>query len=83
MASFKVTYKHDDDTDGYGVLTGPKGATVEQCERVANYCASNYGIKPGTFQITPLPKRPGKGFLHPLYARLPDGRESLMENWYF
>lgn len=83
MSEFKVTYKLDDGTDGKGVLTGPHGATVEDCERVANFVAPNYSIQPGSFTIEPLPERPGKGFIHPLYALLPDGRQSLMQGWYF
>jgi len=80
---FNVTYKLFDNTSGGGIITGPRGATVEQCRKVIHAVAPNYGILPLTASIEEIPKRTSKGFLHELYALLPDGRQARLNNWYY
>ena len=82
MSIFKVTYLLTDGSSGKGTVIGPKGSSIEECKKVLNWAASNYEVKPDSYQIEVIPERMSKGFIHPLYALLPDGREALVTDWY-
>lgn len=82
MSIFKVSYKLTNGERGSGAFTGPEGATVEKCLRVAKFCAPSHGIDPNSITVESIPERTSKGFLHPLHHRLPDGRMATMEGWY-
>jgi len=83
-STFRVEYKLDNGKEGpAAVFVGPKGATVEKCERIARLVASNYSIDPETFVIEEIPERLSHGFIHPLQSELPDGRIATVTNWYF
>ena len=83
-STFRVNYKNDDGESGpTAVFVGPKGKTIEDCEKIARLCASKYQIDPETFVIESIPERTSRGFLHPLEALLPDGRTATVQRWYF
>lgn len=83
MSLFKATYKLLDGTPGQGTITGPPNAPVEACEKILKLCASNYGVDPDTLVVEAKEERLCKGFIHPMEARLDNGRTAEVRGWYF
>ena len=83
-STFRVNYKNDDGVSGpTAIFCGPKGKTVEDCEKIARLAASKYEIDPESFVIEEIPERVSHGFLHPIQALTPEGRTATITNWYF
>lgn len=81
---FKVIFRYSDTGESdQRHIVGPDDATIADCERVLRLVATAYSLDPDYLDIRVVPERPSRGFLHPLYSELPDGRRALVTGWYF